>query len=248
LREELERMWKVKVTVVPVVIGTLGAVTPKLGERLQQIPGTTSEISVQKSAILGTAKILRRTLTLPGLCIIMIVEWSRADLGLTYVLLYRHEQFDPGNQHPSFKNRVDLRDRQMKDGDVSVILKNVTVNDTGTYECRVFQRGTNRRSRANMEANLDSDPITEFSVSVIRGEAASWLLMFVSKDVEQLICQPNENLPVIANNFNCNVKMDLKKKNKTLCSRICEIDPRNESLFCVMFNQQADKIREDAAC
>ena len=52
---------------VPVVIGALGAVTPKLREWLQQIPGRTSEISVQKSALLGTAKILRRTLKLPGL-------------------------------------------------------------------------------------------------------------------------------------------------------------------------------------
>ncbi|XP_042070987.1 uncharacterized protein LOC121812541 [Haplochromis burtoni] len=68
---------------------------------------------------------------------IIIVEWSRADLGDKYVLLYRNERFDPDNQHPSFKNRVDLKDRQMKDGDVSLILKNVTINDTGTYECCV---------------------------------------------------------------------------------------------------------------
>lgn len=54
-----EEMWGVKVTVA---IGTLGAVIPKLGEWIQQIPGTTSEISVQKRAILGAAKILRRTL------------------------------------------------------------------------------------------------------------------------------------------------------------------------------------------
>ncbi|XP_054913489.1 uncharacterized protein LOC129377515 [Poeciliopsis prolifica] len=67
LREELERAWKVKTTVVPVVIGALGAVTPKLEQWLQQIPGTTSDISVQKCAVLGTAKILRRTLKLPGL-------------------------------------------------------------------------------------------------------------------------------------------------------------------------------------
>ncbi|XP_051916213.1 uncharacterized protein LOC127597287 isoform X2 [Hippocampus zosterae] len=67
LREELERAWKVKVTVVPVVVGALGAVTPKLDEWFQQIPGTTSDISVQKSAVLGTARILRRTLKLPGL-------------------------------------------------------------------------------------------------------------------------------------------------------------------------------------
>ena len=67
LKEELEKAWKVKTSVVPVVIGALGAVTPKLEEWLQQIPGKTSDIWVQKSAVLGTAKILRRTLKLPGL-------------------------------------------------------------------------------------------------------------------------------------------------------------------------------------
>ena len=61
-------MWGVTATVVPVVIGALGAVTYKLGEWLQQIQRKTSEVSVQKSAVLGTAKILYRTLKLPGLC------------------------------------------------------------------------------------------------------------------------------------------------------------------------------------
>ncbi|CAI5660436.1 unnamed protein product [Oreochromis niloticus] len=44
----------------------------------------------------------------------------------------------------------------MKDGDVSLILSNVTINDAGTYECRVAQRKTNRRKRAN----LKTDPIS----------------------------------------------------------------------------------------
>ena len=61
LKEELERMWKVNFKVVPVVLEALGAVTPKLEEWLQQIPGT-SELSVQKSAVLETAKVLGRTL------------------------------------------------------------------------------------------------------------------------------------------------------------------------------------------
>ncbi|KAL4008490.1 hypothetical protein ACER0C_002342 [Sarotherodon galilaeus] len=67
---------------------------------------------------------------------ITFVEWSRADLGDKNVLLYQDGHFEPDAQHPSFKNRVDLQDRQMKDGDVSLILKDVTINDAGTYECR----------------------------------------------------------------------------------------------------------------
>ena len=51
---------------MPIVIRALRAVTPKLDWWLQEIPGTTSEISVQKNAILGTAKILCRTLRLPS--------------------------------------------------------------------------------------------------------------------------------------------------------------------------------------
>uniref|UniRef100_A0A3Q4GS65 Ig-like domain-containing protein n=1 Tax=Neolamprologus brichardi TaxID=32507 RepID=A0A3Q4GS65_NEOBR len=78
---------------------------------------------------------------------IKYVHWSRADLESEYLLVYRNGQFFPANQHPSFKNRVDLQDRQMKDGDVSLILKNVNTADDGTYQCRVI--GLSLRSRVN---------------------------------------------------------------------------------------------------
>ncbi|XP_039896831.1 uncharacterized protein LOC120739199 [Simochromis diagramma] len=92
----------------------------------------------------------------PNNNIIIVIEWSRADLGKKYVLLFRDKQLNPDQQHPSFKNRVDLQDRQMKDGDVSLILKDVTINDTGTYECRVVQRGAKRRKRGV----LDDKPVS----------------------------------------------------------------------------------------
>ena len=41
-----------------VAIRTLGDVILKLGEWFQLIPGTTSEISAQNNAVVGTAKIL----------------------------------------------------------------------------------------------------------------------------------------------------------------------------------------------
>ncbi|KAL4008147.1 hypothetical protein ACER0C_001999 [Sarotherodon galilaeus] len=88
-------------------------------------------------------------------------KWSRADLGDDYVLLYRDEVFVPEHQHPSFKNRVDLQDKQMKDGDVSLILKDVTPADSGTYKCHVNMK-TNRSKRAN----LDTDPISIITLSL----------------------------------------------------------------------------------
>ena len=53
LEEELERMRGVKASAVPVVRGEFGAVTPKLGDKFQQIPGIPPETFVQKSTFLG---------------------------------------------------------------------------------------------------------------------------------------------------------------------------------------------------
>ncbi|XP_072232580.1 coxsackievirus and adenovirus receptor homolog [Leuresthes tenuis] len=93
---------------------------------------------------------------------IIVVEWSRTDLGEEYVLLYRDGQIYLEGQHPSYKNRVDLQDSWMKDGNVSLSLKNVTTDDGGTYECRVVQRGTNRRKRGI----LKTEPISSRKLEV----------------------------------------------------------------------------------
>lgn len=51
VKEEVEKVWRVGPSVVPMICRELGAVTPRLEEEQQQIPGTTSEVSVQKRAI-----------------------------------------------------------------------------------------------------------------------------------------------------------------------------------------------------
>ncbi|KAM4714397.1 uncharacterized protein FYW61_019403 [Anableps anableps] len=75
---------------------------------------------------------------------VTVLDWTKKDLGSYRVLLYRNSEFDTEQQHPSFTKRVDLKDKEMKDGDVSLVLKNVTTADSGTYECRVVQSGTTR--------------------------------------------------------------------------------------------------------
>ncbi|KAM4714635.1 coxsackievirus and adenovirus receptor homolog [Anableps anableps] len=80
----------------------------------------------------------------PDSKLIINVEWTRTDLGSEYVLLYKDKQIDPTFQHPAYKGRVDLLDRQMKDGNVSLVLKDVATNDTGTYECQVQNEGSRK--------------------------------------------------------------------------------------------------------
>uniref|UniRef100_A0A8C9XU50 Ig-like domain-containing protein n=1 Tax=Sander lucioperca TaxID=283035 RepID=A0A8C9XU50_SANLU len=73
---------------------------------------------------------------------IRAAEWTRTDLEPPdYILLTIVGHLDPTYQHPSFKDR--LRDPEIRHGDVSVVLKNVSVNDTGTYDCRVIIAGGN---------------------------------------------------------------------------------------------------------
>ncbi|KAK2812074.1 hypothetical protein Q5P01_000106 [Channa striata] len=65
---------------------------------------------------------------------IELLEWRRRDLN---VFVWKHGNMSEDDQHESFKNRLELKDSQIKDGNFSVILKNVNMKDTGTYECRV---------------------------------------------------------------------------------------------------------------
>ncbi|MEQ2245885.1 hypothetical protein ILYODFUR_032591, partial [Ilyodon furcidens] len=76
---------------------------------------------------------------------IIVVEWSRTDFEKEYVLLYKDEQLDPFYQDQSFKNRVDLDYGLMKYGNISLVLKNVTTDDTGTYKCRIQNQGNRER-------------------------------------------------------------------------------------------------------
>uniref|UniRef100_A0AAX7VHM3 Ig-like domain-containing protein n=1 Tax=Astatotilapia calliptera TaxID=8154 RepID=A0AAX7VHM3_ASTCA len=144
---------KVHVLVCVVDANTASLMNDATAEAIQDIRDEATELD-QKIITAESGQDVTLTCRAPNNTIIA-VEWSRADLEVQYVLLYRDGHFNSHNQHPSFKNRVDLQDRQMKDGDVSLILKDVTINDTGTYECRV-KTGNNRRKRAN----LSGDPIS----------------------------------------------------------------------------------------
>jgi hypothetical protein len=55
-------MWNVKPKVIPVIIGATGTVSQSLRKYVSNIPGKHEVKELQKTAILGTAHILRKVL------------------------------------------------------------------------------------------------------------------------------------------------------------------------------------------
>ena len=64
LQIEVERMWKLKTTVVPVVIGALGIINKNVESHIEKLPGTCSLAEMQKIVLNGTAHTLRKALSL----------------------------------------------------------------------------------------------------------------------------------------------------------------------------------------
>ena len=62
LGKELQKIWNVKVKIIPLVVSSLGAVPKQFGKRLKQIGITVGTARVQKTVLLGTTRILRNVL------------------------------------------------------------------------------------------------------------------------------------------------------------------------------------------
>ena len=58
---ELQKIWNVKVKIIPLVVGSLGAIPKQFDNRPKQIDITAGTAQVQKTVLLGgTARILRK--------------------------------------------------------------------------------------------------------------------------------------------------------------------------------------------
>ena len=62
LGRELQKIWNVKVKIIPLVVGSLGAMPKQFGNRLKQIGTTVGTAQIQKTVLLVTARILRKVL------------------------------------------------------------------------------------------------------------------------------------------------------------------------------------------
>jgi hypothetical protein len=63
LTTEIQSMWNVKTRVIPVIIGATGTISKSFRKYVSSTPGNHEIRELQKTAILGTAHILRKVLT-----------------------------------------------------------------------------------------------------------------------------------------------------------------------------------------
>ena len=64
LEVEVTKMWQMKTSTVPIVVGALGLIKSSLEKYVSQILGHIRIEELQKIALLGSAHILRRTLSI----------------------------------------------------------------------------------------------------------------------------------------------------------------------------------------
>ena len=62
LTMEIQRMWNVKTKLIPVIIGATGTISNPFRKYVSNIPGKHEVREPQKTAIVGTAHILRKVL------------------------------------------------------------------------------------------------------------------------------------------------------------------------------------------
>ena len=76
LTRELKKLWNMKVTIIPIVIGPFGTVTKGLLKGLEDLEVGGRVETIQTTALLKTARILRRVLETWGDLLSLNLQWK----------------------------------------------------------------------------------------------------------------------------------------------------------------------------
>ena len=76
LARELKKLWNIKVTVITIVIGALGTVTKGLVQGMEDLEIRRRVETIQPTALLSSARILRRVLETWGDLLLLRLQWE----------------------------------------------------------------------------------------------------------------------------------------------------------------------------
>uniref|UniRef100_A0A3P9JQK7 Ig-like domain-containing protein n=1 Tax=Oryzias latipes TaxID=8090 RepID=A0A3P9JQK7_ORYLA len=167
---------------------------------------------------------------------IRLLSWRREDSKI--VFMFRDGRPSPSDQHDSYRNRVFLKDSErMKDGDLSVVLKNVRMKDNGTYECRVLHvNGSHREMKTISTVRLFvvtpdvPSPVQEGSLGLFWQFLLllSFLLLLFSGSTGRKVQTKVPVVPTISRILNRIVSTWVLKQRKTQQTQILH----SEGLLC----------------
>ena len=80
LARELKKLWNMKVTIIPIVIGALGTVTKGLIKGLEDLKTRGRVETIQTTALLRSARILRKVLETWGDLLSLKLRWKSIGL------------------------------------------------------------------------------------------------------------------------------------------------------------------------
>ena len=80
LARELKKLWNMQVTIIPIVIGAFGIVTKGLLKGLEDLEVGSRVETIQTTALLRTARILRRVLETWGDLLSLRLQWKNIGL------------------------------------------------------------------------------------------------------------------------------------------------------------------------
>ena len=76
IARELKKLWNMKVTFIPIVIGAFGTVTKGLLKGLEDLEVSGRVETIQTTALLRTARIMRRVLETWGDLLLLKLQWK----------------------------------------------------------------------------------------------------------------------------------------------------------------------------
>ena len=74
--QRLKKLWNMKVTIVPIVIGALGIITKGLLKGLEDLEVGRRVETIQMTSLVKTARILRRVLESWGDLLLLKLQWK----------------------------------------------------------------------------------------------------------------------------------------------------------------------------
>lgn len=87
---------------------------------------------------------------------VTVLRWCRQERSSPYIFLYRNDKVEHEGQDPCFSNRINLNESKFLSGDLSLVLKNVSFEDSGTYTC-LFLTEDHTRKVVTIHLTVHSD-------------------------------------------------------------------------------------------